>query len=131
MSKNAPAKPVVGPFHVTLNGVGYEFGERPALKGKKVALPAKIGGKDGSVVVIAAREFGDNRVWVTLPNGVTGRFLVPKGVDLSGALVIDVVAGAVKYDREAIRLRPVVKRTKAVSPVIVEDAKLPSGEMLI
>lgn len=129
MAKNAKA--VVGPFHVTLNGVGYEFGERDALKGKKVALPAKVGGKDSSVVVIRSREFGDNRVWVTLPSGKVGRFLVPRDVDLSGELVIDEVAGAVKYNREALRLRPVVKREKAKSPVIVEEAKLENGEMLI
>jgi len=123
MPKNTPA-PVVGPFYVRLNGVGYEFGERPALKGSKVGLPAKVDGKDATVVVIRSREFGENRVWVTLANGKTGRFLVPNTVDLSGALVVETVAGAVKYDREALRLRPVVKRAKAESPVIVEEAKV-------
>jgi hypothetical protein len=116
-------KKIVGPFFVRLNGVGYEFGERPPLKGKnRVALPAKIGGKAGTVVVIASREFDENRVWVSLPNGVTGRFLVPKSVDLSGNLEIEVVAGAVKYDREAIRVRPVVRRAKM--EVVVEEAKV-------
>jgi hypothetical protein len=45
-------------------------------------------------------------------------------VDLSGDLEIEVVDGAVKYDREALRVRPVIRRVKAESPVVVEEAKV-------
>jgi len=119
----APAAPVakVG-YVVTLNGVPRAFGVRAPLKKERAGIPATICGKPGTVVVISAREFGDNRVWVKLPNGDTGRFLVPKDVDLNGELVIDVKAGSVEYDREALRVRPIVRRSKVATDATPAEA---------
>jgi len=115
------ATPRVG-YVVKMNGVAYAFGVRAPLKKARVGIPAKICGKDGSVVVISAREFGDNRVWVTLPNGDTGRFLVPKTVSLNGPIVIELAEGSVEYDREALRVRPVVRRTKVATDATPAEA---------
>ena len=99
-------------YHVSLNGKGYAFAKRDPLKKAHSGVKATVGGEETTVVIIAAREFADNRVWVTLPNGDVGRFLVPKEVDLTGDLVIDVVEGSIDYKREDLRVRPKVERAK-------------------
>jgi hypothetical protein len=114
-------------YHVTLNGAGYVFAKRDPLKKAHAVTPATIGGVEGSVTIISAREFSDNRVWVTLPNGDTGRFLVPKTVDLTGPLVIDVVEGSIEYKREDLRVRPKVERAKKAAPA-AEPATEPTPE---
>jgi hypothetical protein len=113
-------------YHVSLNGVGYLFAKRDPLKKEHAGSAATICGVEGTVVIIPAREFADNRVWVTLPNGDTGRFLVPKEVDLTGELVIDVVEGSIEYKREDLRVRPKVERKKAEKPAEAQPAEAPA-----
>ena len=96
----------------------HVFAKRDPLKREHQGYPATIFDQegaeyDGSVVVIEAREFKDNRVWITLPNGDVGRFLVPKDVVLVGQkLEITIIEGTIDYDREALRVRDKIARKK-------------------
>lgn len=104
-------------YHLTLSVDGAEpipclFAKRDWLKREHPTKEATLDGEPTTVVIISAREFADNRVWIKLPNGDNGRFLVPKEVNLEGALAISTVEGPIKYDREAIRVRPKVERKK-------------------
>jgi hypothetical protein len=106
-----PKTPKLG-YHLALNGVGYVFAKRDWLKREHPTVAATIDGQETTVVIITAREFADNRVWIKLPNGDCGRFLVPKDVDLTGPMDIKIVEGAIEYKREELRVRPKVERKK-------------------
>jgi hypothetical protein len=110
----APKAPKLG-YHLSLNGQGYLFAKRDWLKREHPTTKATLDGQEIDVVIISAREFADNRVWIKLPNGDCGRFLVPKDVDLSaenGPLEIAIVDGPIEYKREELRVRPKVERKK-------------------
>lgn len=82
----------------------YPFGERKPLKRAHEGVAVTVDGKAGTAVIIPARNFSDTRVWVTLGDGRVGRFLVPAGTEIAGA-VIETTSEAVKYDREAVRTK--------------------------
>jgi hypothetical protein len=99
-------------YHLALNGQGYVFAKRDWLKREHPTKAATLNGEPIEVVIISAREFADNRVWIKLPNGDCGRFLVPKEVSLEGELSIEIVEGSIEYKREDLRVRPKVERKK-------------------
>ena len=105
-------------YHLTLQVGDNEpipcvFAKRDWLKREHPTKAATINGEATKVVVISAREFADNRVWIQLPNGDAGRFLVPKTVDLdAGPLAIMIADGSTEYKREELRVREKIARKK-------------------
>lgn len=113
VAEKAPA----GTF-VKIGTAVYPFGERKPLKRAHEGVAVTVDGVAGTAVIIPARNFSDTRVWVTLGDGRVGRFLVPAGTEIAGA-VIETTAETVKYDREAVRTKT-ENRAKAVEVAAVE-----------
>jgi len=105
-------------YHLEVNGVPRLFAKRDWLKREHPTVAVKLVTESGeevdtTVVIIPAREFADTRLWIKLPNGDAGRFLVPAAeLDLTQPMTIKIVEGAVKYEREVLRVRPKVERKK-------------------
>jgi hypothetical protein len=111
------AKREPGTF-VKIGTAVYPFGERKPLKRAHEGVAVTVDGKSGTAVIIPARNFSDTRVWVTLGDGRVGRFLVPAGTEIAGAVIVT-TAEAVKYDREAVRTKT-ENRAKAAAAAPVE-----------
>lgn len=107
---------------VMMNGAAYSFAARKALKRAHAPVAATINGESTTVDVIVAKNFADNRVWIHSPS-LTGRFLVPATVDLTGTLEILVADGSAKYDREALRTRTETRAKKSVAVEVEEESE--------
>ena len=110
-------------YHLEVNGVPRLFAKRDWLKREHPTVAATVTDEAGNqypttVVIIPAREFADTRVWIQLPNGDAGRFLVPASeLDLTVTMDIKIVTGSIKYEREVLRVRPKVERKKKASDI--------------
>jgi len=117
-------------YHLEVNGQPRLFAKRDWLKREHPTIPATVeyNGQveQTTVVIIPAREFADTRVWIKLPNGDAGRFLVPANeLDLTVNLNIKIVTGSIKYEREVLRVRPKVERKKKEAlPAETEPAEV-------
>jgi len=115
-------------YHLEVNGQPRLFAKRDWLKREHPTVPATVeyNGQveETIVVIIPAREFADTRVWIQLPNGDAGRFLVPASeLDLTIQMNIKIVEGSIKYEREVLRVRPKVERKKKDTGIPAEGTE--------